>query len=231
MFIGHFGVGLGSKKAAPSISLGMLFIAAQFLDLLWPTLLLLGWEHVTVEPRITKMTPLNFTDYPITHSLLMACAWGAFIGMIYFLIKRKYRGAIILALVVVSHWILDFLVHRPDLPLYPGSPEKVGLGLWNHPPIAMLIEGLVFITGLVLYLRVTRSLNNFGQYGFWAMIGLLVLIHLSNLFGSPPANTTTLPWVGETQWLIVIWAFLVDKHRALRSQEVTDEPVAAMNAR
>jgi len=95
----------------------------------------------------------------------------------------------------------------------------------------MLIEGLVFIAGLALYLRVTRSINNFGKYGFWAMIGLLVLIHLSNLFGSPPANATTLAWVGETQWLFVIWAFLVDKHRALRTQEVTDDPVTAVNAR
>ena len=80
MFIGHFGVGLGAKKAAPSISLGTLFLAAQFLDLLWPTFLLLGWERVKIQPGMTVMTPLNFTHYPLSHSLLMACIWGVLFG-------------------------------------------------------------------------------------------------------------------------------------------------------
>lgn len=230
MFIGHFGIGLGSKRAAPAVSLGILFIAAQFLDLLWPTLLLLGWEHVSIEPGITKMTPLNFTDYPVTHSLLMACVWGALIGLGYFLIKRRYRGAIVLALCVVSHWILDLLVHRPDLQLYPGSTVKVGLGLWNHVPLAIIVEGLVFLAGLVLYLRTTHSTNKFGEYGFWAMIGLLVLIYLANLFGPPPANVKAIAWAGESQWLFVIWAFLVDKYRTIRPRDIPEEPVIAMHA-
>ena len=119
MFIGHFGVGLGAKKAAPSVSLGTLFLASQFLDLLWPTFILLGWEHVKIEPGITKMTPLNFTDYPLSHSLLMAVVWGILFGAIYFLIKRNYRGALIVGLCVVSHWILDLLVHIPDLATLP----------------------------------------------------------------------------------------------------------------
>ncbi len=222
MFIGHFGVGLGAKKAAPVVSLGMLFIAAQFLDLLWPTFLLTGWEHVSIEPGITKMAPLNFTDYPISHSLLMACLWGLLIGFAYFLIKHKYRGAIVLALCVVSHWILDLLVHRPDLPLYPGSQVKAGLGLWNHVPAAIIVEGLIFVLGLVLYLKATKHKNSIGSYGFWAMIGLLVLIYLSNLFGSPPPNVTSIAWAGELQWVFVVWAFWVDHNRIPRTVEPTN---------
>ena len=148
MFIGHFGVGLGSKKAVPFISLGMLFIAAQFLDLLWPTFLLLGWEHVSIEPGITKMTPLNFTDYPLSHSLLMACVWGLVIAAGYFLVRRNYKGAIILGLCVVSHWVLDLLVHRSDLPLVPGGTSYYGFGLWNNLTAAVIVEGLVFVAGL-----------------------------------------------------------------------------------
>jgi membrane-bound metal-dependent hydrolase YbcI (DUF457 family) len=126
MFIGHFGVGFGAKKAAPGISLGMLFIAAQFIDLLWPTLLLLGIENVKIEPGITKATPLNFTDYPISHSLLFVIIWGLVVGGIYFLIRKKFKYTVILSLAVISHWFLDLLVHRPDLPLYPGdSPTWV----------------------------------------------------------------------------------------------------------
>jgi hypothetical protein len=103
MFIGHFGAGLGAKKAAPEISLGTFFLASQFLGLLWPTFLLFGWEHVKIQPGITKMAPLNFTDYPRSISLMMACIWGMMFGFVYFLIKRRLTGAIILALCVISH--------------------------------------------------------------------------------------------------------------------------------
>lgn len=216
MFIGHFGVGLGAKKAAPSISLGTLFLAAQFLDLLWPTFLLLGWEHVEIQPGITKMTPLNFTHYPISHSLLMACVWGLVIGLAFFLIKRKFQRAIILGLCVVSHWVLDFVVHRPDLPLYPGNSSLVGLGLWNNVPLEIVIEGLIFFTGLLLYLQATTSKNKVGTYGFWAMIIFLIIIHIGNLFGSPPPSATAIAWVGESQWLVVIWAYWVDHNRSAK---------------
>ena len=216
MFIGHFGVGLGAKKATPKISLGTLFLAAQFLDLLWPTFLLLGWEHVEIQPGITKMAPLNFTDYPLSHSLVMACLWGALIGMIYFLIKRQSKGAFILGLCVVSHWILDLLVHRPDLPLYPGKSPLVGFGLWNHMIIEIFVEGGIFLIGLWLYIRSTEPKNKIGSYGFWTMITLLVLIHVSNMFGSPPPNVTAIAWAGQLQWIFVLWAYWIDRNRFVR---------------
>jgi len=224
MFIGHFGIGLGAKKAAPYLSLGTLFLAAQFLDLLWPTFILLGWEHVEIEPGITDMAPLNFTDYPISHSLLMAIVWGALLGGIYYLVKRQWTGAWILGLCVVSHWILDLLVHIPDLPLYPGSSIDAGFGLWNHKVIAIILEGSIFVIGLALYVRATQAKNKVGSYGFWALILFLVFIHVSNLLGPPPPGVKAIAWAGELQWLFVIWAYWVDKNRVAKEKEASPSP-------
>lgn len=213
MFIGHFGVGLGAKKATPSISLGTLFLSAQLLDLLWPTFLLAGWEHVEIEPGITAMAPLRFTDYPITHSMFMALLWGIVFGAVYFLIKRKNREALILGLIVFSHWILDLLVHIPDLPLFPGSSTFLGFGLWNYKWLAILLEMIVFLTGLLFYLQTTKAKNKSGRYGFWAMIIFLLAIYVSNLLGPPPPNVKAIAWAGELQWIFVIWAYWIDKNR------------------
>ncbi len=222
MFIGHFGVGFGAKKAEPAISLGMLFLAAQFLDLLWPTFLLLGWEHVKIQPGITAMAPLNFTDYPLSHSLLMACIWALLFGGVYYLLKRNGRGALILGLLVLSHWVLDLLVHIKDLPLFMGNSPLLGFGLWNYKAIAIIVEGLFFIVGLGFYLQCTKAKNKVGSYAFWIMTTLLVLIHVTNIIGPPPPSVKAIAWAGELQWLFVIWAFWVDKNRAVRSAHLKD---------
>ena len=120
MFIGHFAAGMAAKKIQPTLSLGTLFLAAQFLDLLWPTLLLLGIEHVIISPGISKMTPLDFVDYPISHSLLVVIIWSLLFGVGFFLFTRNRIGALLLSGLVLSHWVLDLIVHIPDLPLYPG---------------------------------------------------------------------------------------------------------------
>lgn len=216
MFIGHFGIGLGAKKAAPAVSLGTLFLAAQLLDLLWPTFLLLGWEHVKIEPGISALAPLNFTDYPLTHSLLMAVVWGIVLGVIYFLLKRRLTNALIIGIAVVSHWVLDLLVHIPDLPLYPGSEILLGFGLWNYKAFAIIVEVLIFLIGLGFYLQVTKAKNKTGKYAFWAMIIFLAIIYISNIFGPPPPSVKAIAWAGELQWLFVIWAYWVDKNRILK---------------
>lgn len=220
MFIGHFGIGMGAKKVAPKASLGTLFLAAQFLDLLWPTFLLLGWEHFKIDPGNTEMTPLNFTDYPLSHSLLMALGWGALFALIYFLIKKRKREAIVLGLLVVSHWVLDLLVHRPDLPLYPGHSPLVGFGLWNVVPIAIFIEGSIFALGVYFYVRSTRATNKIGSIGFWTLIAFLVFIYAGNVFGPPPTDPDAIAWVGEAQWLIVLWGYWVDRHRITRLPKI-----------
>jgi hypothetical protein len=213
MFIGHFGIGLGAKKAAPKVSLGTLFLAAQFLDLLWPTFLLLGWENVTINHGTKELTPLNFTYYPFSHSLVMAIVWGFVIGLIYFFIKRNKGASIIIGLCVVSHWILDLIVHRPDLPIYPGHSPLVGFGLWDYKIAEVIVEGVIFIAGLILYLSVTKPKNKTGVFAFWSLIVVLVIIHVSNLFGPPPSNTTSIAWAAEFQWLLVLWAYWADSRR------------------
>lgn len=216
MFIGHFGVGFGAKPLAPRTSLGTLLLAAQFVDLLWPTLLLVGLERVQIAEGITKVTPLDFTHYPISHSLVAAVLWGLLFGAVYYVAARYQRGAIVCGIAALSHWILDLVTHRPDLPLVPGNPVRVGMGLWNSLPATLALELLVFTAGVVLYAGATRPLNRRGVYSFWGLVGFLLAVHAANLFGSAPPNWQAIAWTGQAQWLIVIWGYWVDRHREPR---------------
>jgi hypothetical protein len=212
MFIGHFGVGLSAKKLAPRASLGTLFFAAQFLDLIWPVFLLLGLEHVRIAPGITRMSPFDFYDYPISHSLLTAAAWSALAGLIYYAARRNRRDAAIVGLAVISHWMLDLLTHRPDLPLWPGGP-KVGLGLWNSWPAETALEVAIFVAGVWLYLKVTRARDAIGRYAFWALIAFLFLGWIGSLVAGAPPDTRSMAWGALIMWVLVPWAWWVDRHR------------------
>lgn len=212
MFIGHFGVGFGAKALAPNVSLGSLFLAAQFIDLLWPTFLLLGLERVEIQPGITKVTPLHFVHYPLSHSLLAVLGWAVLFALVYQFVRRYPRGTIVLALAVVSHWLLDLIVHRPDLPLYPGS-TLVGLGLWSSVTATLAVELAIFFIGLWLYFRSTAADDAVGRWALWGLVGFLLLIYLANVFGSPPPSVTVLAWVGQAQWLLIAWGYWIDRHR------------------
>lgn len=216
MFIGHFALGMGAKAANPHLSLGTYFLAVQFVDLLWPTLLLFNLEQVAIAPGITEMTPLDFINYPYTHSLLMAVAWSALGFILVYLTKKDATLAILIAACVGSHWFLDFLTHRPDLPLTIGSVTKVGLGLWNHKMVTIILETSMFVLGVYWYLRVTAATDNTGRYGFWGLVTFMLLIHIGNIMGPPPPNVAAIAWAGHLQWLFVVWAYWVDKHRGTR---------------
>ncbi len=216
MFLGHYAVALAAKKAAPRTSLGTLFIAAQFIDLLWPLLLLAGLEHVRIAPGDTAVTPLDFHDYPISHSLLGVIMWGLLLGGLYYGFRREGRAAIVLGLVVLSHWILDLLTHRPDLPLGIGGDARVGLGLWNSLPGTLLVEIGLYGVGLFVYLKTTKAVKGAGTYGFWALIGVLFVIYIANIFGPPPPDVSMIAYAGNLGWLFVIWAYWVDRNRAVR---------------
>ncbi len=217
MFLGHFGVGFGAKALAPAASLGSLFLAAQFIDLLWPSLLMLGIEQVTILTAGSQHPPLDFIHYPYSHSLLAVIGWSILAGAAYWLVRRYQRGALVLGAAVFSHWLLDALMHRPDLPLYPGSATMVGLGLWSSLPVTVALELLLFGVGVWLYCRTTEAANRRGQWGLWGLVGLLLLISFGDLFGGQaPPSVNALAWVGQAQWLLVAWAYWVDRHRRLR---------------
>ena len=215
MFIGHFGVAFAAKRAAPRTSLGTLILAAQFLDLLWPIFLLLGVEHVRIAPGITEVSPLDFTDYPFSHSLLMAIAWSVGFGIVYYVWRRYARGAWVIAVAVVSHWVLDFVVHRPDLPLYPGAAARVGLGLWDSWPVSIALEVLFFGAGLAVYLGCTQGLDSVGRYGTWSLAGFLFLGWVSTLFAGAPPSVTALAWGGLAMSVTAVWGAWSDRHRSV----------------
>lgn len=213
MFIAHFGVGFAAKKIAPKVSLGTLFLAAQFIDLLWPTLLLLGLESVRIQPGATVVTPLLFEHYPISHSLLAVIVWGALVASIHLWLKRSPREAVLLGVLVLSHWLLDLLVHQPDLPLMPGGEMRVGLHAWSSLPLTLMLEVSFFAAGVWLYARATRANDSKGRWGLYALVAFLALIYAGNLFGEPPPDAMAIAWVGQAQWLLVLWGYWLDRHR------------------
>jgi hypothetical protein len=213
MFLGHFGAAFAGKAAAPRLSLGTLFLAAQLVDLVWPTLLLLGRERVEIEPGITRVVPLDFVSYPWSHSLLMVVVWGVALGSLHWLARRSRRGAVVVGLLVVSHWWLDLVVHRPDLPLVPGGGPRVGLGLWGSPAATLAVELLLFAGGYALYLRRTRATGRLGAVAPWALAAFLVVVYAANLLGPPPPDPTAIAWVGQAQWLLVAAGYWVDRQR------------------
>lgn len=221
MFMGHYAVALAAKKAAPKTSLGTLFLSAQFVDLLWPGLLLAGLEHVRIDPGNTAMTPFDFFDYPISHSLISAFFWSAAFGLVYFLVRRYTMGAWITGLCVLSHWVLDFVTHRPDLPLGFGGDARVGLGLWNSVAGTLIVESLLFLTGIAIYVTSTKARDRIGTYGFWSLIVVLAGIYAGNVAGPPPPDVKIIGIVGNAAWIFVLWAYWVDRHRVPASGQLS----------
>jgi hypothetical protein len=213
MFIGHYAVALGAKKISPSVSLGTLLLASQFIDLLWPIFLLLGLEHVRIDPGNTVFTPLDFYHYPITHSLLAVLGWSLGFGLVYYAIRRSRRNALILGSLVLSHWVLDLISHRPDLPLIPGMETRVGLGLWNSFIGSVVVETALIAIGAFLYLNATKARDRVGKYALWSFLLLLIILYVGNILGPPPPSIRALAMVAFGQWLFVLWGYWIDRHR------------------
>lgn len=187
-------------------------MATQWVDLVWPTLLLAGWERVLIEPGITVVTPLDFVHYPFTHSLLAGLLWAGLVAIVYRFGAKSKPGALILGAAVLSHWVLDLLVHRPDLPLLPGGPFW-GLGGWNSQIATTVLEALFFGGGVWLYAKATRAKDAVGRWSLRGLVAFIALIQVSNQLGPPPPSVTAIAWVGQAQWLLVIWGFWIDRHR------------------
>ncbi len=213
MVIGHYAVAMAAKRVAPRTSLGTLIAAAIFLDLLWPVLVLLGIEVVTVTPGVTPVTPLTFVSYPYSHSLLMSVVWGLLFAGGYYVARRYVAGVIALGVLVVSHWVLDAVVHVPDLPLTPWGSTRIGLGLWNSPSLTLGVELGLFAFGALLYAGTSSPRDSKGTWGLALMIALMLLIYVAAIFGPPPPSASVVAWSDMGQWLVVALAGWVDRHR------------------
>lgn len=214
MFLGHFGVAFAAKRAAPEVSLGTLFAAAQAADLLWPNLVLAGVERVEVEPGATVVTPLDFVHYPWSHSLLAMSVLGLVAAGLWRLVRAgRYESALVVLATILSHWFVDLVVHRPDLPLAPGEGPLLGLGLWNSLPATLAVEGGLLAVGLSVYLRSGRARDRIGSVGLGALVAFLVVVYLASVFGPPPPSSDAVAWVAQSMWLLVAWGWWVDRHR------------------
>jgi membrane-bound metal-dependent hydrolase YbcI (DUF457 family) len=217
MFLGHYALALGAKKVAPAVSLGTLILAAQFADLLWPTLLVLGLEVVAIDPGNTLVTPLNFISYPYSHSLVMLLLWSGLFALAYQLLRGRQPVAVVtVAALVLSHYLLDVITHRPDMPITTDGATRLGLGLWNYPGATLAIESALFITGAALYTSATRPRNRKGELGLWFLIVILVAIYFSALYGPPPPDPRAVAVAGHLLWLFVLWGYWIDRNRQPR---------------
>jgi hypothetical protein len=220
MFIGHFAVALAAKRAAPAVSLGTLFLACQLADLLWPILVLTGVEHFAIAPGITAVTPLDFQSYPYSHSLLMLVLWGVVVALIYKAMSRAsgMTTMVVIAGVVISHWVLDVISHRPDMPISLGADTKVGFELWASKPATIVVELLMLGVALMLYARATRPKDRTGSWALYGLVIFLLVINVANMFGPPPPSVAAVAWSANAVWLIVAWGYWIDRHRSVRTE-------------
>ncbi|MGH7530561.1 MAG: hypothetical protein ACREMN_09295 [Gemmatimonadales bacterium] len=213
MFLGHYALGFAAKRAAPNASLGLLLVAPTLADLLWPVFLLAGWEQARVVADPNPFLVLWLDNYPISHSLATLIGWGIALALIYRGKTGRSRTAAVLALLVVSHWLLDVVTHRPDMPLYPGGPE-VGLGLWQSVAGTVAVEAVMFLAGVWLYARATRPLDRIGRWALAGLVAVLALSYASSFFSPPPTSTPALAAFALFFGLLfAAFGWWVDRHR------------------
>ena len=214
MFVGHFAVGFATKRFAPRVPLTLLLAAALLPDILGSIFSLLGWEHARIAPGNTQFTPLDLYDYPWSHSLLMTITWATLLALIYRLWQSDLMGSLLIWLAAASHWVLDWITHRPDLPLYPGGQGRYGLGLWNSIPGTMIVELAMLGIGVWMYVHVTRPRDWIGKYIFFTFIFTLLLLYVEIPFSAPLQSARQLAYASTVLPVILLaWAWWFDTHR------------------
>jgi hypothetical protein len=215
MFIGHLAVALSAKKIEPQVPLAATIAATFSLDLLWPLFLLLGVESVRVDPGNTAFTHLAFESYPWSHSLVMVVGWAVLASFGGRALLGSWRAGVVLGAIVLSHWLLDLITHRPDLPLWPRGPQ-VGLGLWHSVPATIFVEGGLLVAGLAVYLRSSGARNRVGQWSLVALILVTGLLWLSQPWSPPPPSARAVAFGTLVLWLLPPWARWIEHHRYLK---------------
>jgi hypothetical protein len=212
MFVGHLAAAFGARAVERRVPLAAAVAAAFALDLLWPFLLLLGLESVRVHPGDTAFTNLAFDSYPWSHSLALVLVWSAVAGVLSRAALHSTRVGLVVGALVLSHWVLDLITHRPDLPLWPSGP-LVGWGLWQSIAATILVEGTLLALGLAAYLRATTARD---RTGVWALAGLVALattIWITQPWSPPPPSSTAVALGALALWLFPPWARWIDMHR------------------
>jgi hypothetical protein len=209
LFLGHFGAAFALKRLEPKLSLGTLFLAVQLPDLLWGAFLLLGWERVRIDPGYTAVTPLQFTDYPISHGLLGMAGWAVALAAMYYSwptrdTSRHWQAAVLVGLAVLSHFVLDLVVHVPDLPLSGGSAVRLGLGLWNQPIATLLLELGSLAAGVAVYLAFRSNRHPVRPGRLALLVLVLVGIYLLSFFGPPPPSVGAIGVADITGLLLLV---------------------------
>jgi membrane-bound metal-dependent hydrolase YbcI (DUF457 family) len=213
MFVGHFAAGFAARLFAPKVNLGWAVTAAALADLLWTLFLLLGLEHARVVPGITPGSPLDLYDYPWSHSLALDALWALLAAFLWWAWRREGRGAVAIGLAVLSHWVLDWASHVPDLPLWPGGAERLGLGLWRSIPATVLVEGGLWAAALLAYARSTRARDRIGRWAFWSYAAVMSLLYAASFLGPPPPDIRILAWSNLASLLFLVWPGWFDRHR------------------
>jgi hypothetical protein len=212
MFVGHLAAGLAATGLNRRVPLSLAVAAAFGLDLLWPLLLLLGLETVRVNPGDTAFTHLTFVSYPWSHSLAMVVVWAAVAMLAARRTLAEWSAAIIVGVLVVSHWGLDVLTHRPDLPFWPGGPVA-GLGLWNSIPATLVVEGALLALGIWIYHLARPARDRIGNGAFAGLVILTVLIWVSQPWAPLPPTPSAVAWGALALWLLPPWAAWIERHR------------------
>jgi hypothetical protein len=211
MFLGHYAVAFALKRAEPKLSLGTLFLAVQLADLLWGIFLLLGWERVRIDPGYTAVTPLQFLEYPISHSLVGLTLWAVIGAAVYYSwptrdTSRHWQAAALVGVAILSHFPLDVLVHAPDLPLWGQESRKLGLGLWNNPTATLLLELVTLAAGVAVYAGFPSRRHPVRAGRLAGLVLILVGIYLVSFFGPPPPSVTAIA-VADIIGLLLLAAF------------------------
>jgi hypothetical protein len=218
VFVGHLGLALAAKRIAPRTSLGTLVVATSLVDFLWPLLLLAGVERVRIAPSPNPFLVLDFESYPVSHAAALVVAWAAAFAAVVLARTRYARGALVAGTLVASHWVLDAVAHRPDLPVWPGGP-KVGLGLWRSVPAAVGVELAIFAAGIAVYLASTRARDAVGRWALAGWVGLLLLVFAGSFLGPPPPGVGAIAVANLLGGaLTVAWAAWLDRHRAVAAR-------------
>ena len=212
MFVGHLSLALVAKRVEPEISLGWFVAAVIMLDLIWPLFVLSGIEQVNILSGATAFTPLEFVYYPWSHSLSMAIVWGVLLAIIARLNGKSDRRSWLLAALVVSHWVLDFVTHAPDMPLWRGDSPKFGLGLWRSIPATLIVEGSMWVAAIIIYLRWRTPRNTTGAIAFWTLVAGATFVWASGPWSPPPPSVSALAFLALSGFILIPWSILADRN-------------------